>query len=183
MTYEELQKANATIRTRAIKGKDYAEVSQRIKAFRMLYPDGFITTHLVSNEGGVAVMQATVGRYEGERMIVMGTGMAYEKEGSTYINETSYIENCETSAVGRALGMLGIGVDTAVASAEEVENAIANQEKKPAKPATASQLSIIKAAYSPEQAKQIAEYFKHGSIDKLTIDEASTVIKKLEKKK
>ena len=51
------------------------------------------------------------------------------KENSSFINKTSYIENCETSAVGRALGMAGIGIDTAVASAEEVQNAINNQNK------------------------------------------------------
>jgi hypothetical protein len=38
-----------------------------------------------------------------------------------YINKTSMIENCETSAVGRALGFAGFGVDTAIASAEDIE--------------------------------------------------------------
>ena len=56
--------------------------------------------------------------------------MAYEKEGSTFINKTSYIENCETSAWGRALGNLGIGIDTSIASAEEVQNAVLNQSPK-----------------------------------------------------
>ena len=51
-----------------------------------------------------------------------------EKESTSYINKTSYIENCETSAVGRALGMAGFGIDTSVASYEEVSNAIAQQE-------------------------------------------------------
>ena len=59
---------------------------------------------------------------------MLGTGMAYEREGSSNINKTSYIENCETSAVGRALGMAGLGINTAVASSEEVQNAIKQQE-------------------------------------------------------
>ena len=42
--------------------------------------------------------------------------------------ETQYVENCETSAIGRALGILGIGIDTSVASANEVEDAIAKQQ-------------------------------------------------------
>ena len=54
---------------------------------------------------------------------ILGTGTAYEKEGSSFINKTSYIENCETSAVGRALGFAGFGIDTSIASAEEVMNA------------------------------------------------------------
>ena len=135
MTFEDLQKANATIKTMTIsrwdkkKGvevtKDYAEVNQRIKAFRMLYPDGFIRTKLLSNENGVCVMVAEVGTGD----MVLATGTAYEKESSSQINATSYIENCETSAVGRALGMMGIGIDTSIASYEEVSNAIAQQEK------------------------------------------------------
>lgn len=63
-----------------------------------------------------------------DRRIILGTGTAYEKENSSFINKTSYIENCETSAVGRALGMAGFGIDTSVASAEEVENAMQQQE-------------------------------------------------------
>jgi len=59
---------------------------------------------------------------------ILAVGHAYEKEGSTFINKTSYIENCETSAVGRALGMLGIGIDTSIATAEEVNIAIINQD-------------------------------------------------------
>ena len=60
--------------------------------------------------------------------VLVATGNAYEKEASTFINKTSYIENCETSAIGRALGVYGIGIDASLASAEEVVNAVNNQE-------------------------------------------------------
>lgn len=130
ITYEDIKQANEAIKTTDIKGKDYAEVNQRIKAFRMVYPDGTIATEMVSNNGGVCIFKAMV-YANGNPTIssLLGTGHAYEKEGSTFINKTSYIENCETSAVGRALGMAGFGIDTSVASAEEVQNAIANQNK------------------------------------------------------
>lgn len=124
ITYKDLQAANATIQTTNIKGKEYAEVNQRIKAFRMVYPNGYIVTKMLSNEGGVCVFQAEVGC----EATVLGTGTAYEKESSSYINKTSYIENCETSAVGRALGMAGFGIDVAVASAEEVSRAVEQQD-------------------------------------------------------
>jgi hypothetical protein len=127
MNYEAIEKANASIQTTDIKGKDYAEVNQRIKAFRMVEPSGAIIPELISLEGGVCVMKATVLDGDGK---VLGVGHAYEKEGSTFINKTSYIENCETSAVGRALGMCGFGIDTSVASYEEVANAIENQKPK-----------------------------------------------------
>ena len=71
--------------------------------------------------------------YEGldEQDREIATGIAEEVKGSTFINKTSYVENCETSAWGRALANMGIGLDTSVASAEEVQNAIANQNSKP----------------------------------------------------
>lgn len=125
ITFDDIQRANAQLTTTDIKGKAYTEVNQRIKAFRMLYPEGTIKTTLISDEGGRCIMQAEV--YDGD--LLLATGTAYEREQSSYINKTSYIENCETSAVGRALGMLGIGIDTSVASKEEVENAIAEQER------------------------------------------------------
>ena len=128
--FEDIQKANETIKTTDIKGKNYAEVNQRIKAFRMVYPTGTIETKLVSNENGVCIFKAVVGYLdENQNMIILGTGNAYEKEGSSFINKTSYIENCETSAVGRALGMAGFGIDVSIASAEEVQNAMQQQDE------------------------------------------------------
>ena len=124
--FEQLQKANGSIKTTNVQGKDYAEVNQRIKAFRSLCPGGAILTEMLSCEDGVCIFKATICD---EDMRVLGTGTAYEKEGSTFINKTSYIENCETSAVGRALGMCGFGIDTSIASSEEVQNAILNQGK------------------------------------------------------
>ena len=126
MTYEQLAKANGTIKTTDIKGKEYAEVNQRIKVFRMLFPNGCIKTNILSLENGVVTMVAEV--YD-ENAKLIATGTAQEKETSSFINKTSFVENCETSAVGRALGMVGIGIETSVASFEEVTNAIANQDK------------------------------------------------------
>lgn len=149
MNFEQLQQANATIKTTDVKGKAYAEVNQRIKAFRMLYPEGFIETELLQMQDGIVTMSAKAGYYKDGQKIVLATGTAQEKESSSYINKTSYVENCETSAVGRALGMMGIGIDASIASAEEVENAIANQEiikkREAGFYATFDQIAIIKA--------------------------------------
>jgi hypothetical protein len=59
---------------------------------------------------------------------IVAQGHAHEEKTASSINKTSYVENCETSAVGRALAMLGIGIDTSIASANEVEEAIAKQQ-------------------------------------------------------
>ena len=115
----------AKLKTVNIHGRGYVEVNQRIKYFRENYPDGSLITELVSNDNGMCVFKATAIIEDKAR----STGWAYEKEGSTNINKTSYIENCETSALGRCLGNLGIGIDGSVASAEEVANAIAQQEE------------------------------------------------------
>jgi len=123
MEYKDLSKVNSEIKTVDIKGKAYAEVPRRVDAFRKLFPEGTIETELVACEGGVCVFKALAKNGD----TVLGTGHAYEKEGSSFINKTSYIENCETSAVGRALGFIGIGSETSIASYEEVQNAKANQ--------------------------------------------------------
>ena len=76
ITFEQIQKANESIKTTDIKGKDYAEVNQRIKAFRMVYPTGAILTQMVSNENGVCVFTATCGYYDDDNLIVLGSGTA-----------------------------------------------------------------------------------------------------------
>ena len=113
------------LKTTNIKGKEYVQVNERIRAFREIYPSWSIVTKIESCQDGVVLMSATILDEQGR---VMATGHAYEREGSSFINATSYIENCETSAVGRALGILGIGVDTSIATAEEVANAIKQQD-------------------------------------------------------
>ena len=158
MNYEQIEKANASIVTTDIKGKDYAEVNQRIKAFRMVEPDGGIITEILSLDGGMCVIKATILDGTGK---VLGIGHAYEKEGSTFINKTSYIENCETSAVGRALGMCGFGIDTSVASYEEVANAI-EQQLNGSLIAEAKRLNI--------DLNKVATYYKK-SVENLTNDD------------
>jgi hypothetical protein len=54
--------------------------------------------------------------------------MAQEDKAASMINKTSYVENCETSAVGRALGFLGIGIETSIATADEVSMAVNKQQ-------------------------------------------------------
>lgn len=182
MTFEQLQKANAQIKTTDIKGKAYAEVNERIKAFRMIYPDGLISTEIVSLEYGVCVMKATVANEDGN---ILGTGTAYEKENSSFINKTSYIENCETSAVGRALGMAGFGIDTSVASFEEVQNAINQQkaEKKKYKnyDITEAQAAFFDTYQDKERITKMLKYYNVNSVLDLTETQAKEAIEALKK--
>lgn len=113
------------MKTVDIKGKKYVTVNERLKYFRQHFAGYSLTseiTHL--NENGV-IIRASLKNNED---IEVASGYAHEKQNSSFINKTSFIENCETSAWGRALANFGIGVDETVASADEVANAINNQE-------------------------------------------------------
>lgn len=179
ITFEDIQKANESIKTTDIKGKNYAEVNQRIKAFRMVYPQGAIKTEMISNENGVCIFKALVIDEDGK---LLGSGHAYEKENSTFINKTSYIENCETSAVGRALGMCGFGIDTDVASAEEVENAQLQQEAEKTidkiKIAALKQ-SIENAGLTQTQVNNVLGAYNYKNIEEIKVRYFGEIVNEL----
>jgi len=118
------------LKTISIKGKEYVEVNERIKHFRENFKDWALTTEILELDDTRCVMKASIFD-KNDRLIATGT--AYEKESSSFINKTSFIENCETSAWGRALGNLGIGIDNSIGSADEVKNAIKNSNTKKTK--------------------------------------------------
>ena len=123
--------SNYKFKTTNIRGKQYVEVNERIKYLRQEQglKDYSILTEFTVLDSEMCVCKCTIATPQGK---VLATGHAHEERGSSNINKTSYVENCETSAVGRALAMLGIGIDTSIASANEVQEAIAKQESKPA---------------------------------------------------
>lgn len=106
-----------------IKGRQYIDVAQRIQGFWELYPQGRIVTEMVADDGKRCVFKAEAYDMAEGGAGLLATGHAYEVNSGRGVNATSYIENCETSAVGRALGMLGIGSTDSIASADEVMNA------------------------------------------------------------
>lgn len=126
ITLEGIENVNKRIKKITIKGKQYATVAARVQAFRELCPDGLIHTEIIRMEDGVVLMQAEVKDETGK---LLATGYAQEKETASMINKTSYIENCETSAIGRALAMLGLGSEENIASSQEVFAAQAQQEQ------------------------------------------------------
>lgn len=160
ITYEQLKAVNDLLNKIDVKGKGYVQVNDRVKGFRQLFPNGCIETEILELGDGIVTMKATVSDGEGN---VLGTGLAQEKESSSFINKTSYIENCETSAVGRALGFAGIGVDGSMASADEVANAILQQNAYPSK---ANMIKEIAKKY-PEGSENLAELLKTFGVGKL----------------
>lgn len=116
------------LKTVDIKGKAYVMVNERIKHFRSTpcYENWGLITEIIELTDNRCVIKASIINEKNE---VKATGLAYEMANNSFINKTSFIENCETSAWGRALANLGIGIDTSMASADEVVTAINNQSK------------------------------------------------------
>lgn len=130
------------MKTVNIHGKQYVEVNERIIYFRKNYKEWSLISEIVELTDKRCVIKASVLNEQGR---VLATGIAYEIHGSTYINKTSFVENCETSAWGRALGNLGIGIETSIASSDEVKRAIEQQESKPTK-ITKKQFEAMKSS-------------------------------------
>jgi len=125
---ELLQKAIAELKnspTVDIKGKSYTQVSTRINIFRKYFPTASIETLITYNDDVRVIIQTKISLNDK----VIATGYAEEVRGDgNYINQTSAVENCETSSIGRALSNLGLG-GSEYASANELENALAQQEQ------------------------------------------------------
>jgi len=181
MEFKELQIVNKKLKKTDIKGKDYVEVNQRILGFREIFPDGTIETEIVKSEQGVVTIKALVKDCTGK---VLATGHAQEKENSSFINKASYIENCETSAVGRALGILGIGADTSIRSFDEMESKefqVTSNSKINKTKEEALKLSIGNNNISDEKVQEILNKFGFEKISDITLKEYANVIEAFQK--
>ena len=111
-------------------GKEYAEVHTRVNYFRSQekYKDWSEDTNIIqcADDMSWVLMKATISYPDGR---IASTGHAFEKQDGSRINQRNHVENCETSALGRALGKLGIGSDGSIATYEEVINSIDNKKK------------------------------------------------------
>lgn len=144
------------MKTVNIKGKEYITVNERLIHFRTeaAYKGWRIVEDLISLDDNEGVFKATILDPDGNEMV---SAHAQEYRDSSYINKTSFLENGFTSALGRALGYLGIGINTSIASAEEVGNAVANQDNKSWLTETQLKATLNGTA---EQAKSVLANFK-----------------------
>jgi hypothetical protein len=139
-------------RTTNIKGKEYVMVADKLAFFRNneQYNGWSIETEFVDLTPDHCTIKAFVKDQNGR---TIATGHAHEIQASSMINKTSYVENCETSAIGRALTICGIAIeDFSIASAEDVTNAIAKQELIQANETYQSLLAKL----DPETARQFS---------------------------
>lgn len=106
----------------SIHGKKYHTVAERVNIFRKHFTDWSIDTAILNNDlaeamQSVVVMKAVIRTPTGR---TVASGLASEVVGSSSVNKTSALENCETSAIGRALAFFGFA-GTEISSAHEVE--------------------------------------------------------------
>ena len=118
------------LRTIDIKGKKYSTVDSRVEFFREKYPNWTLETDfpILDLERGFCVCRVVI-KDENGRIMADGFAHEWQSKPGSLVNKTSYIENAQTSAVGRALGFIGIGINgMGIATAEEVDLAIQHQE-------------------------------------------------------
>ena len=122
-----------TVKTISIRGKQYVTVAERLRQLHLSVsndmPGPSIDTKIVYAEGGIYIVKATV-IPDITQPECFFTGHAKEDESKGQVNGTSALENCETSAIGRALGNAGYGSAESIASANEVMNAMHQQNSK-----------------------------------------------------
>ena len=146
------------MKTINIKGKEYITVNERLKHFRTepTFKGWQICEQLVHIDEKEGIFKVTISDTKG---VEMASAHSQEYRDSSYINKTSFVENGFTSALGRALGYLGIGIDTSIASANEVQNAVKNQDKDDKKWLTDAQFNATLKA-TKEQAEKVLSGFK-----------------------
>lgn len=162
-----------------IHGKEYQTVALRVKKFCEERPGYALTTEIIYRDKDEVVMKATISDPDGR---VLATGHAEEQRNASKINKTSALENCETSAIGRVLAALGLG-GTEFATANEVQNAISQQEHQPA--ITPQQSADIQALLDETGAdkSRFLKYFHVNQLSDLPAKRYDTAVKMLEKKR
>ena len=169
------------MKTISIKGKEYVPVTERVKEFRRQYPDYKLITEIVHYDDNSVIMVAKIYDQDGK---MIANGHAQEDRNASNINKTSYVENCETSAVGRAIGMLGIGIDASMASAEEVANAVDRQEtlKQKVNKNCITSLKML-ADEKGSDFSSILSYYDLEKVEDMTMEQWQSAMQLLNRKK
>ena len=160
------------LKTVSIKGKSYVTVNDRLKYYCENHAGFCLETEVIEVTADTALMRAVIRNAEG---VLVATGVAREVRTDTnsFINKTSYVENCETSAWGRALANFGIGIDENVATADEVSNAI-NQEPVEKKAPTLAQ--VMEALNNCTDQKSLDTFFVAATKYEWSLEDSGKIV-------
>ena len=144
-----------TPRTINIHGREYETVASRIARAREAHPEWSIIPAILQRDETCVLMRVEI--REGERLI--SVGHAEEFRASSAINRTSAVENCETSAIGRALAAAGY-IGSEFASLEEVANAI--KGKPPARAPKGEPAPVAEVVVEAPPAQPPGEHLEYA---------------------
>jgi hypothetical protein len=159
---------------------NYYTVSVKLQYFRKNYPGYSLRSYVLNQTETEITIKAIIADPFG---FIVASGIASENKNNGFINKSSHVENCETSAWGRALSNL-IGLDAEISSLEELENAQLNQD-----PITDEQKAIVKKLiYGVDEeayrrmykVRDFSEARAHEFMHKLSAEQAQAFIWKLE---
>jgi hypothetical protein len=134
---------------------DYAEVAERLPLFWKDCPRGRIITEIIVDDGTRIVMRAELYADIGD-LVPTTTGFAEEIRGSSMVNKTSALENCETSAIGRALANYQFQGSKKRASLEEMVKVYRQGEQAVDASAAAPRTASLGSSSEPPTPKQLA---------------------------
>lgn len=139
-----------------IKGKPYVTVNERLKHIAANFPYEILTDFTYYPERKMWVVKATLRLFK-DGIDFAYNGLAQEIESENYkeVNFSSALENAETSAVGRACAMAGIGIDGGIASADEVNKALARQVDEVGEDARLYLITLLEKTTYEERQKEL----------------------------
>lgn len=164
------------LKTINLRGKQYTEVNERIRFFREAkeFQGWSLTSEVLQLDATVVVIKATITDSD---QVERASGIAHEVAGSSNVNKTSYVENCETSAWGRALGNLGIGIQGgSIASYEEVKEAQKGQDPSSLLTLTDAIAKRMESAIKQGKSTAVAGTL-HKYMDSANLQKISNLIK------
>lgn len=143
------------------RGKQYSTVALRVEMLRRhFHTDASIQTRIVQSDEQYVVMEASVYVWSGDDWRFVANGYAEERRGSSNVNKTSALENCETSAIGRALAALGLGGGE-YATADELTGAI-TQQAEPDEPPQEDPVKVMHRTLEDERVAEAVHQIKQG---------------------
>jgi hypothetical protein len=141
-----------------LKGKSYTMVAQRVQAFRSAAGvEGQILTEIIEQTDQRVLVKASISVWRDGNWSLVANDFAEEYRGQGPVNKTSALENCCTSAIGRALSAAGLSGGE-YASSFEVDNAINS------KPPAPKPVSIVKAEKPEPKAEESAPETKEDDL-------------------